>query len=414
VDRFNRFSKKITPLTSLRIRDYRLFLTGFFFSQVGDQMFTIAVAWQLYQLTHSPIALGIVGIVSFLPMALLAIFGGVTADKVERKKLLIITQMLLGFCAALLATATYFKFIDPIFIYITVFMSFSVRAFYAPVRQSIIPSLVPREDLLNAISLNTLARQSAIVIGPALAGFLIALYGVNSIYFIAAFLFIFMTLTIFPIKVPPIREKASFNWKSIKEGVVFVKSSKIISSTILLDFFATFFASATSLLPIFAVDVLHSNAQGLGLLYAATSAGAILAGIVLSSIKDLKHQGMVIIISVLIYAFATIGFGLSRSLYLSMTFLALIGAGDMISTIVRNTIRQAITPDHIRGRMIGINILFAQGGPKLGDAEAGFLAGALGAPASVVIGGIGTLIATGLIVYTHPVLKKYKGVKLEV
>src|SRR5205814_2052313 len=152
-------------------------------------------------------------------------------------------------------------------------------------------------------------------------------------------------------------KKASYDLKSIIEGFKFVKGETIISSTILLDFVATFFSSATSLLPIFATDILHVSAQGLGALYAATSAGGVIAGLSLSTFHKLKHQGYVILGSVIVYGFATIAFGLSKSFYLSLFCLALVGAGDMTSTILRNTIRQAITPDYLRGRMVGINVV---------------------------------------------------------
>ena len=176
----------------------------------------------------------------------------------------------------------------------------------------------------------------------------------------------------------------------------------------MLDFFATFFGSATSLLPIFAIEILHVGAQELGILYAAISVGAICAGIVLSSLQTLKRQGSVILAAIVVYGLATIGFGLSRSFYLSLLCLAFVGAGDMVSTILRNTIRHTLTPRHLRGRMVGINNLFAMGGPKLGDAEAGFLAALTSAPISVVVGGVGTLVATSVIAIIFPILRRFK------
>ncbi len=339
---------------------------------------------------------------------------GAVADHVNRKKLLLTTQCFLALIAVLLAvtTMTHISSIPVIFVLLA--LNFSGMAFFGPVRQSIIPDLVPTTHLLNAISLNTLARQSAVVIGPAIAGLLIALYGVQSIYFFNSVTLVIMMATIFSLSIPAhaTSHRSSVTLASIVAGLRFMKRSKLILSTALLDFSASFFGSATSLLPIFAVDILHVDARGLGLLYAATSLGAVCAGVGLSAVKELHHYGRVIMVAVLVYGLATIGFGLSHSFYLSLFFLALVGAGDIISTILRNNIRQTLTPANMRGRMTGINILFAQGGPKLGDAEAGFLAAATSAPFSVVIGGVGSIIATLFIAYKTPRLRDFKGSEL--
>ncbi|MBI4225130.1 MAG: MFS transporter [Candidatus Sungbacteria bacterium] len=406
--------RKFDPFLSLSIREYRLFLIGFFISQMGLQMQIIAVNWHIYQISHSAVILGLVGIVSFAPMLLLSTIGGLTADHVDRKKLLMATQAFLALVALSFAIVTAAGTDSIPVIFILLGLNFSAMAFFGPVRQSIIPDLVPKTHLLNAVSLNTLARQSAVIIGPAIAGFLIALYGVQSIYLFNSAGLIIVIVTIVFLKIPahPHDKKSSFSIGSVMESLRFVKKSKLLLSATLLDFFASFFGSATSLLPIFAADILQVNAQGLGLLYAATSAGAVIAGISLASLKKLHHYGRVIIGAVIMYGLATIGFGLSHSFYLSLAFLAIAGAGDMISTILRNNIRQTITPANMRGRMTGIHILFAQGGPKLGDAEAGFVAAATSAPASVVIGGIGTVAATLAISFFTPRLRKFKGHEL--
>lgn len=403
-----------SPFLSLSIREYRLFLIGFFISQMGSQMQIIAINWHIYQISHSAVILGLVGVVSFVPVLLLSTVGGLTADHVDRKKLLLATQAFLALVALALALTTAMRMDSILVIFILLGLNFSAMAFFGPVRQSIIPDLVPRTHLLNAISLNTLARQSAVIIGPAIAGFLIALYGVRSIYLFNGAALMVVIITIVSLKIPPRshEKKSSFSMASVMEGFRFIKKSKLLFSAALLDFFATFFGSATSLLPIFATHILHVDARGLGLLYAATSAGAVIAGISLASVKKLHHYGRVIIGSVIIYGLATVGFGLSRSFYLSLLFLAVAGAGDMISTILRNNIRQTITPAHMRGRMTGIHILFAQGGPKLGDAEAGFVAAATSGPVSVVIGGIGTVAATLIIGLSTPKLRKFKGHEL--
>jgi MFS family permease len=406
--------KHFSPFASLSSREYRLFLFGFFISQMGMQMQIIAINWHIYQITHSAVVLGLVGVVSFVPVLLLSTFGGLAADNMNRKKLLLATQAFMALVALALAVATAIGMDSVVMIFILLALHFSATAFFGPVRQSIIPDLVPKTHLLNAISLNTLARQSAVIIGPAIAGFLIALYGVGSIYLFNAAALALVVMTIFALRIPAHthEKKSTFTLASVMEGVRFMKRSKLMLSTSLLDFFASFFGSATSLLPIFAVDILHVDARGLGLLYAATSAGAVIAGVSLASLRGLHHYGRVIVIAVMIYGLATIGFGLSHSFYLSLVFLAVVGGSDMVSTILRNNIRQTITPPNMRGRMTGINVLFAQGGPKLGDAEAGFLAALTSAPFSVVLGGIGTIVATLIIMRITPRLQKVKGDEL--
>ncbi len=403
---------KISPFISLKNKQYSLFLLGFFVSQMGNQMQIVAVNWQIYQLTHSPFALGIVGLAGFFPLLFFSIFGGLTADRMDRKMLLLITQLVMVVLSLILAVATFEHVATPALIYIILALNATTTAFFSPVRQSVIPNLVKRPYLMNAISLNSLTRQSAIVIGPAIAGFMIAFKGVEGVYFFNAISFLIMVATILPLKIPAheLSKRASYSLFSILEGIKFVKNSSIISSTMMLDTVATFFGSATTLIPIFAQDILGVSAQGLGALYAATSVGGVLAGLALSTLHKIEHQGKIILIAVLVYGLATIGFGLSKSFYLSLFLLAIVGAGDMVSTILRNTIRQSITPDHIRGRMMGINILFAQGGPKLGDAEAGILAALTGAPTSVVIGGIGTILATLILAAAVPKLRNFNKV----
>lgn len=403
-------------LLSLSIREYRTFLFGFFVSQMGAQMQAVAISWQIYQMTHSAVVLGLVGAVSFVPLMLLSPFGGVAADHFNRKKLLIGTQIILALAAILLATATVLHLDSVIVIFALLALEFAAMAFFGPVRQAVIPELVPKEYLLNAISVHIMARQSAVIIGPAIAGLLIALYGVAGIYVLNSIALVVMIATLLPLRIPEHthRETTWPTLSSFMDGFRFIGGSPIILSTALLDFFATFFGSATSLLPIFALDILHVDARGLGLLYAATSAGAVAAGMVISGRKKILHQGRIIVTAVFFYGVATLAFGFSRSLYLSLILLAAAGAADMVSTILRNNIRQTLTPSGMRGRMTGINLLFAQGGPKLGDTEAGLLAAATSAPFSVVVGGIGTMLTAGIVAYAVPRLRKFKGDQLTI
>jgi MFS family permease len=196
--------------------------------------------------------------------------------------------------------------------------------------------------------------------------------------------------------------------ESIKDGIRFVKNSSLIWSSMILDFFATFFSSGMTLMPIFAKDILAVGPEGLGMLYAAPSIGGIIAALFFSSFKKVSKQGLILIISIVIYGLTTIVFGLSQSFILSLIMMAFVGAADMVSSIIRNTLRQMVTPDHLRGRMVSINMIFYLGGPQLGEVESGLLASLIGTPYTVVIGGIATIITTVFFTLRIPKLVKYE------
>lgn len=317
---------------------------------------------------------------------------------------------MMGF-STVLAVTTFTGHINPLLIYLLIAGNSVASAFDTPARQSIVPLLVPKNYFMNAVSLNTILWQSAVVIGPSIAGFVIAISGVGIVYLLNALSFLAVIIAL--IAMNPLSQTVSketgFSLKAVMEGLSFVRRSPIIYSTMFLDFFATFFSSATVLLPIFAKDILRVGPTGLGFLYAAPALGAVIAGLIVSSLGHLKNQGKILLSAVCLYGLATILFGISKSFYLSLLFLFLTGVGDVVSTIIRNTIRQLTTPDYLRGRMVSVNMIFFMGGPQLGEAEAGILAAAIGTPASVVVGGIGTIVATLILSYFIPKLKNYQG-----
>ncbi len=381
-------------------------------------MQTVAVAWQVYELTRNPASLGLIGVANFLPIVLFSLLGGLVADKVDRKKIFILSLISQTILALTLFILTFSHLVQPSLIYLILFLVGVAQSFSIPVRQSVAPNLVPKEYLMNATSLGTLQYQSAIMIGPAIAGFLIGGAGVPAVYALNAVSFLFFIAAIFSIKVPFQKHdqgEVQFNLSSIGHAIKFVISTPILYTTMILDFLATFFGTATILMPVFAKDVLHVGAQGLGLLYSAPAIGGVLAGLLVAIMHHkIKHQGRIIIASVILYGAATIGFGLSKTLPLSLLFLSLVGFGDMVSTIIRNTIRQIVTPDYLRGRMSSITRIFFQGGPQLGEIEAGFLAKAIGGPATVVIGGAGVILITFILVLKSKVLREYHGKELAV
>ncbi len=274
------------------------------------------------------------------------------------------------------------------------------------------PSLVPRALLPNAISLNTIMFQTAAVLGPALGGLVIGFWGVGWAYALnaASFLCVIATLLMMrDLASRPGEGTGRINLAAAAEGLRFVFQAPLIRSTMLLDFFATFFASATALLPIFAQDILHVGARGYGLLSAAPSVGALVTSVVLvRRIDRIDYRGRLMLWSVAGYGLATVLFGVSRSFALTFVCLALTGVTDTVSMVIRNIIRQLNTPDALRGRMTSVNMIFFMGGPQLGEMEAGLVAHVFGAIVSVVSGGLACVLATGWVASRTPLLRAYR------
>ena len=383
-----------SAFSSLRHRDFRLLWMGQIISVTGSQMQMVAVNWHVYLLTHSPLALGLVGAFRAGPIILCSLAGGVVADVADRRLLMIATQTMMLTCSAILAFFTICGLTHVWPIFLLTALASAAWAFDTPARQSLMPTLVPPKDFPNAVSLSMLMFQIGMILGPTLAGFVLASRGPGLVYALNAASFVAVILGLALMKVrgraaDDSHDKSTISLQALAEGLRFVWRTPIIVQTMALDFVATFFASANQLLPIFAKDILLVGARGLGFLVAAPAVGAVVAGLVMARVGALKRQGKVVIISVAIFGAATIAFGVSRIFWLSLLMLAITGAADTVSTILRQTIRQLATPNHLRGRMTSVNMIFFMGGPQLGEVEAGGVASLIGAPLSVVTGGIG-------------------------
>jgi MFS family permease len=377
-----------------------------------------ALLWHVSLLVppeRKALALGAVGLARVAPVVVFSMISGVVADAVDRRRVLLITQTLSGIVALALAVLT-FRGLTVVWpIYILAAVGAAVGAFDLPARQALVPMLVPREHLSNAITLNTMMFVAASVVGPAVAGLVIAAAGVASAYALNAVSFAFVIVALVMMRDIPDRGPgvgASSNdvsWGAALEGLRFVFRSPLMRSTMLLDFFATFFASATALLPIFAQDILHVGARGYGWLFAAPAVGSLVTSVALVPLlQHIDRRGPSIIWSVIGHGVATIVFGVSRSFWLTFACLAAAGSTDTVSTVLRNIIRQLETPDRLRGRMTGINMVFFMGGPQLGELEAGAVANWLGAPFSVISGGLGCLATTIWIAVATPKLRTYR------
>ncbi len=397
---------------SLKNRRFFYLWLGQLLSIAGSQMQIWAIFWHIRTLTDKPIALGGVGLARILPVIVFSLVGGAVADSFNRRRIIFITQSCMALVALSLGLFTQFGNITIWHIYALTSLQAMAIAFDGPARQALVPNLVPAKELPNAFSMTSLAMQTGAIIGPALSGVAIAYAGQEAVYYINAASFLSVIFAL--ILIGDIPQKASVHvkavsWAVIREGIHFILNKPIILSTMLLDFVATFFASANTLMPIIAVDILKVGVIEYGWLSAAQSVGAVTVALIISQIHELRRQGPVFLGAVVVFGAATVLFGMSNSVILAWCALALIGAADSVSTIIRNTIRQLQTPDHIRGRMTSVNMIFFQGGPQLGEVEAGIVAQLLGAPFAIVSGGIACVLGMSLIVRKWPVLLTYNG-----
>jgi MFS family permease len=397
---------------ALKHRRFFYLWLGLMISVAGTQMQIWALFWHIRELTDQPIALGGIGAARILPVIVFSLIGGAVADSYNRRAIIFITQTVAALTALALGLLTDTGQISLWHIYALTALQAVAIAFDGPARQALVPNLVPAKDLPNAFSMTSIAFQTGAIIGPALSGFAIAFAGQAAVYYINAVSFVAVILALVLIgNVTQTFGKHSkgVSLSSIQDGIRFILGRPIIFSTMILDFIATFFASANTLMPIVARDVLRVGVVEYGWLSAAQSVGAVLAALVVSQVQDLRKQGMLFMVSVVVFGAATIVFGLSRFFVLAWCALAVTGAADSVSTIIRNTIRQIRTPDELRGRMTSVNQIFFQGGPQLGEIEAGLVAQFFGAPFAIVSGGIGCMLGALWIARKWPQLTTYNG-----
>jgi MFS family permease len=405
---------KISIPPALKHRQFALLWFGQAFSVIGSQMQVWALFWHIDEITRQPLALGMVGAARVVPIILFSIFGGAIADLFDRRKLMFITQSSEALLALFLFGLTFTGRIQLWHIYLITALQAVAFSFDIPARQAVIPNLVPRKILPSALSMSSIAFQLGSIVGPALSGLVIAGVGIQYTYLINALSFGSVILAL--IVMGPIQQDTSVrqthvrvDMEMIREGLHFTFNNPLILSSMILDFIATFFASANTLMPIFAREVLGLDARGYGVLSAAQSVGAVTAAAVLSQIKEIKRQGWILMGAVVSFGIATAIFGFSRIIWLSWLALAIAGASDTVSMVIRQTLRQLQTPDRLRGRMTSVNQIFFAGGPQLGEIEAGVVGQIFGVPAAAVSGGIACILGVVLIAKKWPQLPNYNG-----
>lgn len=372
-------------------RDFRLFFASRIASGVAIQILNVGVGWLVYELTGDPLALGLVGLLTFLPAVLLALVTGHVADRFDRRRVIIG-----GYLAAALAASGLLvlvigqsRAIWPVYLLVVAFGS--ARAFANPAAQAIVPSLVPAELLRRAIALNSMAFQGSIVIGPALGG-LLWLSGGAAVFGATVAALTLATLLVAAIAPrPPAATLEPASLARLLVGFTFIRSRPVILGAISLDLVAVLLGGATALLPIFAKDVLAVGPAGLGTLRAAPAVGAVLMALWLARSPLERRVGRTMLAAVALFGLAMAAFGLSRSYPLSLLCLAVAGAADMVSVVVRQTLVQLETPDAMRGRVAAVNTVFIGASNELGEFESGTVAALIGAVPATVLGGLGTI-----------------------
>jgi MFS family permease len=410
--------KHADPYAVLRIPNFVRYLVGRFIASFGQQMLSVAVGWELYERTGSALNLGLVGLAQMVPMILCTLPSGHVADNFNRRHVVMCMTILVALSSLGLTLISAYH--APVaWIYVCLFAAGCARTFLWPASASLVPNLVPRAIFPRAVTWSTGSFHLSAVAGPAAAGALLALthkaalvYALNAV----AALTCFVLISLIRHEQPPIKRQP-FNLKNLLVGFDFVFHNRIILGTITLDLFAVLLGGATSLLPLFAKSILGVGPSGLGLLEAALPAGSITCTAVLAHRPPLQRAGRALIWAVVSFGVATIGFGLSRSFWLSFAMLFLCGAVDNISVIVRHTLVQILTPDEKRGRVSAVNSLFIGTSNELGGFESGAVAHllgpaigntiAMGAMLCVVAGGIGTIVVVGTVALIWPEIRRY-------
>jgi MFS family permease len=394
------------PEGALSFRDFRLFIAMRLPASLAVQMQSVAVGWQVYDLTHQPIALGYVGLAQFLPVVGFALLAGHVADRFDRRRVLMGCFALQLTCSALLFVLAR-RTAPEVWPIYTILALFGVaRAFSQPAAQALLPGLVPQPSLGSAFAWNSSMFQIMNIAGPAVGG-LIYGAGADAVYAACFVLFAVSMLATMGIRVRTrVPSNRGVNWESLVAGIRFIRGRPEILGAISLDLFAVLFGGATALLPVYARDILDIGPLGLGVLRSAPAVGAVLVGLILTHRSLGRRAGRTMFAGVAVFGAATIVFGLSTSFVVSLAALVVLGGSDMVSVFVRQNLVLRATPDAMRGRVNAVNFLFVGASNELGEMESGLTASWFGAVGAVVAGGVGTLLVMVLWLWRFPALKE--------
>jgi MFS family permease len=397
------------PYHALRYRDFRLLFFGTFIANIGEQMLYVAIGWELYVRTGSALALGFVGLVQVLPIIFLSLFAGHIADTYNRKRIVIYCQILLAL-ASIGLTVLSFTHGSLILIYGCLLLIGIGMAFNSPASSTLLPQIVPESVFENAATWSSSSWQLASVLGPALGGLIIALFhgsatAVYALNAVAALIFVALILPLRGVR-RVARSHTSTTISSLVEGLKFLRSTQVILAAITLDLFAVLLGGATTLLPIYAISILHVGPTGLGWLRAAPSIGAVFVSLCIAHTPPFKRAGRTLLLAVAGFGVATMIFGLSHVFWLSMLMLFAVGGLDNISVVIRDTLLLVRSPDAMRGRIAAVDSLFVGASNELGGFESGMAAQLFGPVIAVVGGGIGTILVVFLISLCWPAMRR--------
>ncbi|CAN7615817.1 MFS transporter [Trinickia sp. LjRoot230] len=399
--------------TAIRYAAFQRFWGMRVLSSLSFQMLAVAMGWQMYALTHSAFALGLVGLAQFLPMFCLTLVVGHVADRYDRRRIVAICQVIEALAAGTFLLGTLGGWLSAPAIYTLAACMGAARAFESPSSSSLLPAVVPRGELSRATALSTSANQAAQILGPACGGVLYGL-GPSAVYLACFVCFCAAAALVSSI---PLRAKPAFRapvtLESVFSGIAFIRREPVILGALSLDLFAVLFGGATALLPIYARDILQTGPWGLGALRSAPAIGALAGTLWFAHFPLRKRPGIAMFGGVIVFGIATIVFGLSTNFFLSLIALALLGASDVISVVVRLSLVQLRTPDEMLGRVSAVNALFIGTSNQLGEFESGVTAGWWGARASVLVGGIGTIAITLLWMRLFPALVRMRSLERE-
>lgn len=392
------------PYAAFRVPAYRSYLLGWIIAMLGTRIQSVAIGWEMYQRTGDALALGMVGLAQALPTMAFAIPAGYLADKFNRPKLMMVSLGLMTLTSAALAALSYRQG-SVAAMYIFLFLDATAVTLGRPARSALMPQLVPTKVFPNAVMWNTSLMQLSAVVGPALGGLVVA-YSVPLAYVIAAASSVVYMLMLARLRFEhDVKAVGAATFQTLVAGIRFVFEKRIILVMISLDMFAVLLGGAVYLLPIFAEDILQVGATGFGWLRAAPAVGALVMAILLIYLPPMQRAGRTLLLSVAAFGVATVVFGLSNSFWLSFFMLFLTGAFDNVSMVIRQTLLQLLTPDHMRGRVSAVNSIFIGASNELGGLESGVVAHYFGPVFSVVSGGIGTLLVVGATAIASPELR---------
>jgi MFS family permease len=393
----------------LRYRDFRYLWVAEALSQAGSQIQRIAIAWQIYELTHSAFDLGLLGLFRFIPILIFGLIGGVVADRGDRRKTLLWTQSALLALAMVLVGLSASGQITIWAIYGVTMVAAIFEGIANPTRQALLPLLVPRSELPAASTMSVLISHLSQVVGPAVGGIIIATVGSTGAYAVDAISFLAVIIAVVLMQQrPPAVAITMSGYQAALEGLRFLRNTPTLFGVMLADFLATLFGACTTLMPIFADEVLGVGPRGLGFLLAAPAAGAVTMAILLSITHLPDRAGLWVLGSIVAYGCFLIGFGISTTLWISLVFLAFSGAADAISMALRHAARTLLSPDDLRGRVAAVHRSLGMGGPQLGEFQKGITASLIGAGPAVAIGGLATIGAAAVVAWTFPSVVRYR------